>query len=116
MKSCLLNENNSLKAENKGLKAKLGIVEQQTVMFNESPKAEAEAAVNKNSESKEKIELFMALFKARSDVYAKRWQNKEWKSGYAPVCLNEWRSGVCGKPKVKCADCECKSYRILDER
>jgi len=26
-------------------------------------------------------------------------------AGYAPACGNEWRVGVCEKPKIKCADC-----------
>lgn len=112
----LFRENSNLKSEVKRLKAQLGIVEQQTVIFDESPKNDTASAVSKNSESKEKIELFMELFKARSDLYAKRWQNKEGKSGYTPACLNEWKPGVCGKPKVRCADCSCKSYAILDER
>lgn len=112
----LLKENSNLKSEIIRLKVQLGIVEQQTVIFDESPKNDTASAVSKNSESKEKIELFMELFKARHDVYARRWQNKEGKSGYTPVCLNEWKPGVCGKPKIRCADCSCKSYAILDER
>ena len=32
------------------------------------------------------------------------------KSGYAPACANEWRAGVCEKPRIKCADC---SNRLL---
>jgi hypothetical protein len=53
-----------------------------------------------------KIELYMALFKDREDVYAKRWQNKQGKSGYSPVCLNEWVKGICDKPQVKCSECK----------
>lgn len=112
----LLKDNDSLKAENKRLRSQLGIVEQQTVIFDESPQNEAASMINNHSETKEKIELFMLLFRARNDVYAKRWQNKEGKSGYTPVCANEWKPGVCGKPKIKCADCSCKSYGTLDER
>ena len=25
--------------------------------------------------------------------------------GYAPACANEWRAGVCEKPRIKCSDC-----------
>jgi hypothetical protein len=56
----------------------------------------------------------MSLFKGRDDLYAKRWESKEGRSGYAPVCLNEWKHGVCGKPEVKCAFCEHRSYAALD--
>ena len=53
----------------------------------------------------EKVALFRRLFRGRTDVYPARWENKAGKSGYAPVCANEWRTGVCEKPRVKCADC-----------
>ena len=53
----------------------------------------------------EKISLFMSLFRGRADVYAKKWQSKEGKSGYSPVCINGWSKGVCNKPRIKCSDC-----------
>ena len=35
-----------------------------------------------------------------------RWESKTTgKSGYAPACANEWRAGVCEKPRIKCGDC-----------
>ncbi len=71
--------------------------------------------IDKNSDTQKKIKLFMSLFRGRSDVYAKRWENKKGDSGYSPVCLNEWMKGVCFKPKVKCSKCDHKSYAKLDE-
>lgn len=112
----LLRENSSLKSEIKRLKAQFSIVEHQTVIFDEGFQSDTASAISKKSEAKEKIELFMGLFKVRSDVYARRWQNKEGKSGYAPACLNEWKPGVCGKAKIRCANCGSKAYAILDER
>jgi len=54
----------------------------------------------------EKIALFRRLFRGRSDVYPIRWESKTTgKSGYAPACANEWRAGVCEKPRIKCGDC-----------
>ncbi len=54
----------------------------------------------------EKIALFRRLFRGRTDVYPLRWENKTTdKSGYAPACANEWRAGVCQKPRIKCGDC-----------
>jgi hypothetical protein len=38
------------------------------------------------------------------------------KAGYAPVCLNEWKPGFCGKPEVKCASCAHSLYAALDEK
>jgi hypothetical protein len=54
----------------------------------------------------EKIRLFRSLFRGRTDVFPKRWENaKQERSGYAPACANEWVRGVCEKPKVKCGEC-----------
>ncbi len=54
----------------------------------------------------EKVALFRRLFRGRTDVYPIRWESKTTgKGGYAPACANEWRSGICGKPRIKCGDC-----------
>jgi len=53
-----------------------------------------------------KIALFRSLFRGREDVYPRRFENrKTGKSGYSPVCANEWVRGVCEKPRIKCSDC-----------
>ena len=58
-----------------------------------------------------KVALFRRLFRGRTDVYPVRWEGKtSGKSGYAPACANEWRPGVCDKPRIKCGDC---SNRLL---
>jgi superfamily II DNA or RNA helicase len=54
----------------------------------------------------DKLALFGRLFRGRPDVYPVRWESKtSGKSGYAPACGNEWRPGVCEKPRIKCSDC-----------
>jgi superfamily II DNA or RNA helicase len=59
----------------------------------------------------EKVALFRRLFRGRIDVYPIRWESKTTgKAGYAPACANEWRAGVCEKPRIKCGDC---SNRLL---
>ena len=59
----------------------------------------------------EKVALFRRLFRGRTDVYPIRWEGKTTtKSGYSPACANEWRAGVCEKPRIKCGDC---SNRML---
>lgn len=61
--------------------------------------------------SAEKVALFRRLFRGRTDVYPVRWEGKtSGKSGYAPACANEWRAGICEKPRIKCGDC---SNRLL---
>lgn len=58
-----------------------------------------------------KVKLFRRLFQGRSDVYPVRWQSpKTGKSGYSPVCANEWRHGVCDKPRIKCGECTNSLY------
>lgn len=64
-----------------------------------------------------KIALFRSLFRGRGDVFPKRWENpKTGKAGYAPACANEWVPRICGKPKVKCADCPNRAFLpVTDE-
>lgn len=127
----LLAENRLLKEELKTLKAGLGVTgleRQKEPCFSREPDPNYESMVQQSSaepcspticnrsESAEKIRLFMSLFKGRDDVYARRWENKKkGTSGYSPACLNEWKQGVCGKPKVACSKCGHKSYAPLDE-
>ena len=34
-----------------------------------------------------------------------RWDNtRTGKSGYQPACANEWKPGVCEKPRIKCGE------------
>lgn len=64
----------------------------------------------------EKVALFRRLFRGRTDVYPVRWESKTTgKSGYAPACANEWRAGVCHKPRVKCSDCDNRLLVPLSE-
>lgn len=59
----------------------------------------------------EKVALFRRLFRGRTDAYPIRWESKTTgKTGCAPACANEWRAGVCEKPRIKCGDC---SNRLL---
>ncbi len=53
-----------------------------------------------------KVALFRRRFRGRTDVYPVRWESRTTgKSVYAPACANEWRAGVCEKPRIKCGDC-----------
>jgi hypothetical protein len=64
----------------------------------------------------EKVALFRRLFRGRTDVYPVRWESKTTgKSGYAPACGNEWRPGVCEKPRIKCSDCPNRSFIPLSD-
>ena len=62
----------------------------------------------------EKIDLFSSLFRGRTDVFARRWcSTSTGKSGYQPVCRNEWVTGLCDKKKQKCADCPNREFEPL---
>ena len=68
--------------------------------------------VTGESSEAEKIALFRSLFHGREDVYPKRFESKRTgKSGYQPVCNNEWIRPICKKPKVKCGECENRDFR-----
>jgi superfamily II DNA or RNA helicase len=59
----------------------------------------------------EKIALFRSLFRGRDDVFPRRWENpRTGKSGYSPVCRNEWVRGICEKPRIKCGDCSNQAF------
>ncbi len=63
-----------------------------------------------------KLALFRRRFRGRTDVYPVRWESKTTgKSGYAPACANEWRAGVCEKPRIKCGDCRNRSLIPLSD-
>ena len=73
--------------------------------------------VTQHCSEQEKIALFRSRFSGREDVWARRFESqKTGKSGYQPVCANEWVHGVCDKPKVKCAYCEHRAFVPLDDR
>ena len=73
--------------------------------------------INNRSPPVSKIALFRSLFRGRDDVYAKRFESrKTGKSGYQPVCRNEWVRGICGKPKTSCGSCAQRSFEpVTDE-
>lgn len=63
----------------------------------------------------QKISLFRSLFKGREDVFARRWHSmKTGKSGYQPVCMNEW-TPLCDKKKYKCTECPNRKFSELTD-
>jgi superfamily II DNA or RNA helicase len=73
-------------------------------------------SVTKASSLQEKYDLFMSLFAGRLDVHAKRFQSvKTGKSGYSPVCRNEFNRMYCSKgmkgiKRVPCMKCEYHDF------
>jgi superfamily II DNA or RNA helicase len=96
-----------LRAENKRLRELLGIPD-------EKPKEHPAIADSLSPE--DKVALFRSFFRGREDVYPVRWENRQGKSGYSPACVNEWKRPLCGKPRIKCSECENrKLLPVTDE-
>ncbi|MCY4169522.1 MAG: DEAD/DEAH box helicase family protein [Rhodobacter sp.] len=67
--------------------------------------------VTNRSPTRDKIALFRTLFAGRVDVYPRRWENvAKGRTGYAPVCANEWKHGLCRKPAVSCGLCSNQKF------
>src|SRR5258708_5554597 len=80
------------------------------------PSAKTGDPIDRNSTIKQKIALFRRLFRGRPDVFPIRWENRTTgRSGYAPACANEWRRGICEKPKVKCSACPNQAFLAVDD-
>ena len=78
---------------------------------------EPTAAAPVPSTPAEKVALFRRLFRGRTDVFPKYWENpKTKKKGYSPACANEWVRGVCEKPRIKCGECSNQAFVAVDDR
>ena len=83
---------------------------------NTTTSEQAGHVIDRHSTIETKIALFRSLFRGRADVFPIRWENtKTGRSGYAPACSNEWKRGVCEKPKVKCSACPNQAFVAVDE-
>ncbi|MCF8145896.1 MAG: DEAD/DEAH box helicase [Deltaproteobacteria bacterium] len=77
---------------------------------------EGQPFVTNQSSEADKIRLFRALFRGREDVYPRRFESKKTgKSGYQPVCRNEWIRGICRKPAVRCGNCPNQKFSPLTD-
>jgi hypothetical protein len=101
-----------LRAENARLVA---LLDSHGIEWRKTGEVDAQSAASPLS-TDQKVALFRRLFHGRTDVYPVRWESKAGKSGYAPACANEWRPGVCEKPRIKCSDCSHRSLIALTDR
>lgn len=93
-----------LREENTRLKELLtqnGITWEEPISTAPIPASTESAPVPTHFTTKDKI----SLFRGREDVYPQRWESAKGTSGYSPACGNEWKPGICHKPRVKCGDC-----------
>lgn len=107
-------ENASLRAENARL---IALLEAHGIAWKPPPApAMQKPAEAPTLSTQEKVALFRKLFRGRTDVYPVRWEGKtSGKTGYAPACANEWRAGICEKPRIKCGDCGHRSPLPLND-
>lgn len=76
----------------------------------------SELNITNESTEEQKIAIFRSLFRGREDVYPRRFESKRsGKSGYQPVCRNEWIRPFCQKPKIKCGKCKNRDFTPLSE-
>lgn len=105
-----------LQAEQQGIQFRIQqlLLERQRMA---SPPPPALANASSVYSPQEKIAIFRRLFKGREDVYPRRFESrKTGRAGYQPACANEWRHGLCNKPKTKCGECPYRVFRpVTDE-
>ncbi len=101
-----------LRAENARL---AGLLEAHGIAW-QGPVPAHTPSANTSLNTDEKVALFRRLFRGRTNVYPVRWESKAGKSGYAPACANEWRPGICEKPRIKCGDCQQRQLLPLTDQ
>jgi superfamily II DNA or RNA helicase len=93
------------------------LVEEVASPINATKKFDSISLLNSELALAEKMRLYRSLFHGREDVYAILWQNKTTlKSGYSPVCKNEWAPGLCQKFKIKCTVCPNRELAPLTDQ
>ena len=77
---------------------------------------QSQLTVTNESTDEQKITLFRSLLRGREDVFPRRFESKRTgKSGFQPVCRNEWIRPICQKPKIKCSNCENRDFTPLSD-
>ena len=115
----LLAELERLRSENALLRDQLGLPpETNASAVEKQPEINATdaPAITHRTSTQKKVFFFRDIFKGRDDVYPVRWKGQHGKTGYAPACANEWRPGICEKPRIKCADCSHRKFLPLTDQ
>jgi hypothetical protein len=57
--------------------------------------------VDKDERARKRIALFRSLFRGREDVYARRWENDDGRSGYVPAAVKDWKAINKSRPEER---------------
>jgi len=72
----------------------------------------------RTTDNEQKIRLFREIFRGRQDIVPKYWTSgKTGKSGYSPLCRNEWRPGCQKGTPIRgaCSFCKRKEHIPLSD-
>src|SRR5271167_1058499 len=99
-------ENARLREENARLRRLLavhGIPIHQLAPANPPPTGTVEIAppADKEERARKRIVLFRSLFRGREDVYARRWENADGRSGYVPAAVKDWKAINQSRPEER---------------
>ena len=104
-----------LTAERQALQTRLAELEAGSL--SEPDSNPRKATVTDRSPAADKIALIRSLYRGRDDVYPKRWENaRTGRAGYAPVCANEWKPRLCGKPRIRCGACPNQAFVAVTDQ
>lgn len=95
-------ENKRLTEENARLRRALmihGIPIPPLSAANPPPAVEAVALQSKEDRARKRIAVFRSVFRGREDVYARRWESADGRSGYVPAALKDWRAINKSRPE-----------------
>ena len=108
----LLAAYNELLVENQHLRKKIGELQ---ALLGSKNNFTTPLVIKRHLSLEEKVDVFRNLFKGREDVFARRWYSRtSGKSGYQPVCRNEWDRRLCDKKRYKCTECPNRSFKPLE--
>jgi hypothetical protein len=98
-------ENRRLREENARLRRILtvhGIPLPELTLAKPLPSFTAEIlTMSREERSRRRIALFRSLFRGREDVYARRWENADGRSGYVPAAVKDWKAINRSRPEER---------------
>ena len=62
---------------------------------------EPPSPVDKEERARKRIALYRSLFRGREDVYARRWENADGRSGYMPAAVKDWKAINKSRPEER---------------